>query len=145
MKSLITGHRLFKLKNYNEEWIKDAIWETVANYVTYGMAGMASGVDLWFCQACITEKTPYAAYIPFDEQQAQVEEEGQGDLRKSLIESASSVYKARNSVMVEKCSMGIVVWDGNKGGTHNVVQQLVESKKPFIWINPVSEKIWKCF
>lgn len=45
--------------------------------------------------------------------------------------------------MVEKADTGLVVWDGNKGGTHNVFQQLVEKKKPFVWINPVNEKFYE--
>lgn len=43
--------------------------------------------------------------------------------------------------MVEIIDYGIIVWDGNKGGTHNVFQQMIENKKGFVWINPVSEKI----
>jgi uncharacterized protein with von Willebrand factor type A (vWA) domain len=47
--------------------------------------------------------------------------------------------------LVEHCDIGIVIWDGNKGGTHNVLQQLVEKSKSFYWINPVKQVIWKCF
>ena len=62
-------------------------------------------------------------------------------MREELIRSAAEVLSIRNSGMVEKADWGLVVWDGNKGGTHNVFQQLVENKKSFVWINPVGKKI----
>ena len=144
MKALISGHRLFKLKSYNCDWIKDAIEQSLVELpISVGLSGMASGVDLWFCQKCLDNKIPYIACIPFDEQQDLVEED-EKVIRIDLIQNASQIWKIRNSHMIEKCDCGIVVFDGNKGGTHNVFQQLVENKKPFVWINPVSEKIWKC-
>ena len=66
------------------------------------------------------------------------------ELREGLLKTAVEVREVKNSWMVEECDMGIVVWDGNKGGTHNVLQQLIEKKKPFIWLNPVSCKIYHC-
>lgn len=144
MKCLITGHRLFKLQNYNLDWIKLAIQESICDIApSYCLSGMASGVDLWFCQTCLDLHIPYAACIPFEEQQDLVEE-FEKEKRLRFINKAAQVLNIRNSMMLEKADMGIVVWDGNKGGTHNVVQQLIENKKPFYWINPVSEKIWKC-
>jgi len=65
-------------------------------------------------------------------------------LRQKYINSAQNVLSVKNSWMIEKADIGIVVWDGNKGGTHNVLQQLVEKKKSFQWINPVSETVWEC-
>lgn len=147
MKFLITGHRLFKLANYDLDWIKLALFDEVEAMrnegYSYGLSGMASGVDLWFCEACLEHNVPYAACIPFEEQQDEVEEH-EKVLRLELIEQADKVYNIRNSGMVEMADAGIVVWDGNKGGTHNVAQQMIEHKKSFIWINPVGEKIWKC-
>lgn len=104
---------------------------------------MASGVDLWFCEACLALDIPYIACIPFDEQ-GETMEESEALLRSELIRQAGQVRKVKNSWMVEEAEMGIVVWDGNKGGTHNVVQQLIEKQKPFIWINPVGRKVWHC-
>ena len=145
MKALISGHRLFKLRSYSIEWIKDAIELSLFDLpISIGLSGMASGVDLWFCQICLLHKIPYFACIPFAEQQDLVEED-EKELRLSLIQSASRKYEIRNSQMIEMVDCGIIVFDGNKGGTHNVLQQMVEKKKPFVWINPVSEKIWKCF
>ena len=148
MRILITGHRLFKLEQYNIIWIKGAILQTVIDLkdnglLSYGYSGMASGVDLWFCKELFNFRIPYAACIPFERQEETMNKQSQ-DERKILISNASVIHNVKNSYMVEKCDMGIVVWDGNKGGTHNVLQQLVEKKKPFIWINPVSEKIWNC-
>lgn len=70
--------------------------------------------------------------------------EDERQLREGLVSTAASVRKVKNSWMVETSDMGIIVWDGNKGGTHNVLQQMVERKKPFFWINPVSQKIYNC-
>ena len=147
MKCLITGHRLFKLQSYPLIWIKDTITDVIVenrHLISYGYSGMASGVDLWFCNSCHGLGIPYAACIPFDEQ-ADTMDETERVYRQSCINGAAQVIKMKNSLMVEKADMGIVVWDGNKGGTHNVVQQLIERNKPFIWINPVGQKVWKCF
>ena len=147
MKTLVTGHRLFKLESYDTDWIKLAIEEILSdreNPVSYGMSGMASGVDLWFCQACIACAIPYEACIPFEDQRFEMEIH-ETELRDDLIASAAQVSHVRNRYMVEKAQAGIAVWDGNKGGTHNVVQQMVEAGKPFWWLNPVSQRIWKCF
>lgn len=104
---------------------------------------MASGVDLWFCESCLRLGIPYIACVPFEGQEDSME---QSDAyhRESLLRAAQSVMQVKNSWMVEHADQGLVVWDGNKGGTHNVVQQLVEKKKSFAWINPVAETIWEC-
>ncbi len=147
MKVLITGHRKHKLKSYDMEWIKTAIYETTSNLIQKGMvlglSGMASGVDLDFCLACIDLRIPYVACPPFEEQAETMEKEDQV-LREYCLEQACEIKKIRNSKMVELCDSGIVVWSASKGGTHNVVEQLIEKKKPFVWVNPVSEKIWVC-
>jgi hypothetical protein len=111
--------------------------------ISYGLSSMASGVDLWFCQACLDLEIPYAFCIPFEDHKltmspAELEE------RNQLIQNASAEHVA-NRWMVKKGDVGLVVWDANRGETHNVVQQLVEAKKPFWWINPVSEAVWRCF
>jgi len=147
MKCLITGHRLFKLENYSVSWIKNAISDVVLDnnsIITYGYSGMASGVDLWFCSTCSLLSIPYCACIPFDGQDETMNDE-EKSFRQVCLDKASTVVLMKNSLMVEKSDMGIVVWDGNKGGTHNVAQQLIEKNKPFFWINPVGKKVWKCF
>ena len=63
--------------------------------------------------------------------------------REFLIKNAADVLKIRNSQMVEKANAALVVFDGNKGGTHNVFQQLIEKNIPMVWINPVGKKIWE--
>lgn len=149
MKLLVTGHRERKLfeNSYDIDWIsgcmEDILLE-VWNFQPRCYAGMASGVDLYFCLICRELKLPYVACIPFDGQ-----DEGMSGLikftRDDLIRDAVEVRKVKNSWMVEECDTAIAVWDGNKGGTHNVVQQLVEKKKNFFWINPVGRVVWKCF
>ena len=146
MKCLISGHRLFKLQNYELGWIKNAIDDTILNnmsLISYGYSGMASGVDLWFCSTCLGLDIPYCACIPFEEQNETMDEVEQ-KFRQYCIDNAAQVIRMKNSLMVEKADIGIVVWDGNKGGTHNVLQQMVERKKPFFWINPVSKKVYDC-
>lgn len=147
MKLLITGHRLHKLESYNIEWIKAALFSTMVDLTRYdkviGYSGMASGCDLWFCQYCLDLSIPYYACVPFDEQGETMDEESKIH-RVALLKSAAKVHYVKNSKMVEWADAGIVAWDGNKGGTHNVVQQLVEKNKPFWWINPVGEKVWEC-
>lgn len=148
LKILITGHRIQKLANYDETFIRDSIreclWEHKQNHsYIRGYVGMASGVDLWFCEICKEENIPYYACIPFDSQDETMSKHDAW-VRKKLIEDAMLVKGVRNSWMVEEVNHAIVVWDGNKGGTHNVVQQLVEKKINFHWINPVAKKIWDC-
>lgn len=148
MKYLITGHRLFKLKDYDISGIMVGIASVIGDLVesgelSYGYSGMASGVDLWFCRELLKHKIPYAACVPFEEQCEKMEE-FEREERNSLLNKAAVIMNVRNSYMVEHADAGIVIWDGNKGGTHNVLQQLVEKKKPFYWINPVSLKIWNC-
>ena len=148
MKTLISGHRIEKLKNYSEDFIRLAIDECIDIFINkhggfIGMSGMASGVDLWFSEACLAKKVPYHAYIPFKEQE-DVVPENEKELRRILIKHACKVYNLRNNHMVQSADRGIIVWDGNKGGTHNVLQQMIEHKKEFCWINPVSEKIIQC-
>ena len=147
MKTLITGHRLFKLESYDTDWIRLAIAEVLTDPeapTSYGYAGMASGVDLWFCEACLDLSIPYEACIPFEDQRLEMAAD-EAELRDRMIAGASKVSHVRNRHMVERAQAGIAVWDGNKGGTHNVVQQMVEAQRPFWWLNPVSQRIWRCF
>lgn len=146
---MVTGHREPKLiKNgYDLNWIQDCLEQIlleVYDFKPLCFSGMASGVDLYFCHFCKELKLPYIACIPFDEQ----EEQMVGLIkfkREELIREAVEIKKVKNSWMVENCDTAIVVFDGNKGGTANVFQQLIEKKRNFIWINPVGKVIWKCF
>lgn len=143
---MITGHRLHKLKSYDIDWIKLAIEEAIVNKLTVavGLSGMASGVDLWYCETLIKYAIPYVACPPFAEQHETMSEDEQS-LRQMCMFFAKDVWPIRNSQMIEKADAAIVVFDGNKGGTHNCFQQLIEKQKPFVWINPVSKKIWECY
>ena len=136
---LVSGHRLFKLLSYDIDWIKQTLSRCVSEY-DIGLSGMASGVDLWFCQALLDKGAGYYSYIPFEGQAATMSEEDAA-VREELINKAWAVYNVRNSQMVEDCDKGIIVWDGNKGGTHNVFQQMVEKGKPFVWIEPRHKKV----
>jgi uncharacterized phage-like protein YoqJ len=152
MKTLITGHRLFKLENYDPEGIKLALKVIIRKHLIQhgfmrGYSGMASGVDLWFLDILIEESKmakqhpQYVACIPFEGQEDTMKEDERLQ-RQELIDGASEVLKIKNSRMIDITDDAIVVWDGNKGGTHNVFQQLVEQDRRFTWINPINERIY---
>lgn len=146
MRLMVSGHRLHKLQNYDIEWIKLAIdseVERLSNQIGLAYSGMASGVDLWFIQSCLQHNIPYHALVPFDDQEKTMNDES-AKLRASYLTKAALIRTCKNSWMVESSDIALVVWDGNKGGTHNVVQQLVEKNIPFYWINPVGQKIFQC-
>ncbi len=148
MKLMITGHRFHKLVLYDRAFIEIAIEDILkkekAKQYLVGLSGMASGVDIWFCISCVQLDIPFIACPPFPEQANMMHDNAEKDTRERLLSRAKETKPIRNSKMVELADMGIVVWDGNKGGTHNVLQQLIENKKGFYWINPVSEKIFEC-
>ena len=81
-------------------------------------------------------------YVPFETQSLTMDK-GEQKERELIFERAANIYSCRNSKMVEDAWAGLVVFDGNKGGTHNVFQQLLEAGKPFIWINPVNMKYYE--
>lgn len=145
MKVMVSGHRVEKLAAYDTELIRILLESEIVelkNQFGYliGLSGMASGVDLWFCQACLNQEIPYVAYIPFEEQASYMTEEDARS-REYYLKNANEIRKQRNRHMVEDCDTAIVVWDGNKGGTHNVFQQLLEAQKSFKWINPINGKV----
>lgn len=148
MRLIVTGHRDEKLATYDHHWIRSEIAFLVGKLVNkqgvrLAYSGMASGVDLWFCRACQVHQLPFIACVPFEEQPLTMDEEAR-HARETYLKSAVDILHVRNSWMVEHADIAIVVWDGNKGGTHNVLQQLIEKKIPFHWLNPVSQKIWAC-
>jgi len=140
MKCLISGHRIKKLANYDLHFIQCTLYSVLAGRDVIGLSGMADGIDLMFCETLLEQNKGYHCYIPFEGQDAYM---SQGDVhrRDRLIRLAWKVYNRRNSAMVESCDTGIIVWDGNKGGTHNVFQQMIEAGKPFTWIDPVNQRV----
>jgi uncharacterized phage-like protein YoqJ len=148
MRVIITGHREEKLATYDKKWIASTISASLEaaslfEGVSVAYSGMASGVDLWFCESCCKQNIPYIACVPFEEQDEYMTIETK-QLRKKYLNTAKEIKKVKNSWMVEHCDYAIVVFDGNKGGTHNVFQQLIEKNIPFTWINPVGKKVWLC-
>lgn len=131
--------------NFYYDHINRLVWDLKENQgVSLAYSGMASGIDLIFCEACIVHGLPFIACVPFEGQEDYMTTDTQTK-RSRMLKAAKEIKKVKNSWMVENCDMAIVVWDGNKGGTHNVVQQLIEKKKNFYWINPVAKVVWKCF
>jgi uncharacterized phage-like protein YoqJ len=147
MNVMVTGHRVQKLQGYDTGWIKTALYETLAelkkDHHVRGYSGMASGVDLWFCEHCLDLKILYVACVPFAEQ-ADTMSKDDAELRDRLIRQAVEVKYVRNERMVRWADMAVVVWDGNKGGTHNCLQILIEKKTDFMWINPVKQAVIRC-
>lgn len=140
MKTLISGHREHKLTNFDRGWILNEIGIALEDLNTsIGLCGMANGIDLDFCRQCIARKIHIHCYIPFEQDYMSHKD---FEYRAGVI-SMSTKISARNSSMVENCDNGIIVFDGNKGGTHNVFQQMLEKKKPFIWIEPNNKQTYK--
>ena len=149
MRIVITGHRAEKLAPYDFGWIQSAIDDVLVEIKTknndlLAYSGMASGIDLHFCNSCILLGIPYIACVPFEGQENTMSVRD-GEIRKQLLESAKEIKEVKNSWMVEHCDIGIAIFDGNKGGTANVFQQFIEKRRNFYWINPVGKVTWKCF
>ncbi len=87
---------------------------------------------------------PYIACVPFEGQESTMNPR-EAEIREQLLKTAKEIKSVKNSWMVEHCDVAIVIFDGNKGGTANVFQQLIENKRNFYWINPVGKVVWKCF
>lgn len=146
MKVMISGHRTEKLKQYNLNKIVDLISDIITylsnkDYII-GLSGMANGIDLEFCNICWIKEIPFWACPPFEEQDEYMSYE-EKELRNNMMSAAREIHKIRNSQMLEMADVGIIVWDGNKGGTHNVLQQMLEKNKPFFWIEPKSLMIYE--
>ena len=149
MRLIVTGHREYKLvqNGYDVGWITDSIEQIlmeVYDFKPLCYSGMADGVDLIFCKLCSNLDLPFIACVPFEGQEHNMIMLHKV-MRDQLLSEAKEIKKVKNSWMVENCDTAIVIFDGNKGGTANVVQQLVEKKKNFFWINPVGKVVWKCF
>lgn len=147
MKILVSGHRTSKLANYDLIRINELVDMSISllkqkyGYII-GLSGMANGIDLEYCDICINNDVRYYACPSFEEQANYMSIEEQ-ERRKQLIDKAEKVFKVRNSEMLSMSDKGIIVWDGNKGGTHNVFQQMLENKKGFIWIEPKSLNLYE--
>lgn len=149
MRIVISGHRTEKLASFDMGWIHSAIDSLLVdlkikdkNVIAY--AGMAGGIDLHFCKSCILLGIPYIACVPFEGQEKTMSFH-EAELREQLLKNAVEIKQVKNSWFVEHCDVAMCVWSGQKGGTYNVVEQLVTNKKNFYWINPVGKVIWKCF
>ena len=149
MRVIVTGHRTEKLAPYDFPWIQSAVDTALVeilhkNRDLLAYVGMASGVDLHFCKSCILMGVPYIACVPFEGQENTMSVHD-ADVRAQLLKSAKEIKEVKNSWMVEHCDIAIAVWSGQKGGTFNVVEQLVTDRKNWYWINPVGKVTWKCF
>jgi hypothetical protein len=91
---MVTGHRIEKLATYDISWIRDTLADLVFDHHNFGyslgMSGMASGVDLWFCDACLAAAMPYVACVPFVGQEKYMTDED-AEARKDFLSSAVEI------------------------------------------------------
>lgn len=135
----ITGHRPNKLFGYNlnhprYQLLADRIMEVFHELGgTEAISGMALGVDQLFALACIAEKIPFTAAVPFKGQESMWPEKSQTEYRLMLKKAARIVevcdpgytaqkMRLRNQWMCEQADYLIGVWDYSSGGTANCIQ-----------------------
>ncbi len=135
-----TGHRPEKLGQPEErikELLKIEIERAVAEGYTTFISGMARGVDMWAAQLVLEQRTKNdslqlicAVPIPGFENKW---EKRQKEQYKSILKQANYVtppvsehyfagcFQVRNTYMVDKSSLVIALFNGQKGGTKNTV------------------------
>lgn len=134
-----TGHRPQKI-NLSEEEIKilleKAIDNAIANgYVTF-ITGMASGSDIWAAEIVLERKKLNnnlhlicaVPYYGFEKNRTITEQEryksiiNNADLVKEICDKYfNGCYQVRNEWMVNRSSLVIAVFNGQKSGTKNTV------------------------
>lgn len=140
MKLMVSGHREEKLSTCDREAIRSLMGRLVGSLMfqhgySVALSGMASGVDLWFMEDCLKWGYRCVACVPFENQTDYMTAEA-AEWREGLLRRAHETLHVRNRYMTQNCDAAVVVWDGNKGGTHNCFQQLLEYKKKIFWIAP---------
>jgi uncharacterized phage-like protein YoqJ len=147
-----TGHRPPKLGGYGSQ-VQEALVTTARGLLRTVkpkecIVGMALGWDQAVAQACINEKVPFAAYVPFNNYYTMWPERSQVKY-KWLLERASRTnivchggysprkMGIRNEVMVDHSEAVIALWDYTSGGTENCVIYAARVGKPTYNIWPV--------
>lgn len=134
-----TGHRPKKI-NLSEKEVKilleKAIDNAIANgYVTF-ITGMASGSDIWAAEIVLERKKSNSnlhlicavPYYGFEKSRTITEQErykriiNDADLVKEICDKYfKGCYQVRNEWMVNRSSLVIAVFNGQKSGTKNTV------------------------
>ena len=134
-----TGHRPDKM-GFEEDKIKPilekAIDDAIADgYVTF-ITGMAMGTDIWAAEIVLERKKINKSlhlicalpHPDFDSRRSMIEKIRfnniiqNADLVKEISDSYfGSCYQVRNEWMVDRSSLVIAVFNGQKGGTKNTI------------------------
>lgn len=132
-----TGHRPDKLGGYDEDVFR-ALVELARTAITryeplLVISGMAQGWDQALAQAAQDLRVPYAAAVPFANQDMVWPREARARYR-ALLAGASHVamvspgpftpakMQRRNEWMVDHCDALLALWDGSRGGTFNCLE-----------------------
>lgn len=133
-----TGHRPNKLGGYGPSATQDRVRAKLREVLgglrpTWGISGMALGVDQWAAEVCVEMQVPFTAAVPFNGQESRWPEDSQRRYRELLAKASDVVvvsdggYEAwkmqrRNQWMVDNADVLVAVWDGSPGGTANCVK-----------------------
>ena len=153
----VTGHRPNKIvigniNAYNKEVLDKLVLFARTALITENpdivITGMALGWDQAIAQACINQKIPYKAYIPFKGQESVWPKSSQivyNQLLKSAIKVvvccdgkySSDKMQIRNEMMVDDADCVMALWDGSRGGTGNCVEyaDFKDKKIVNVWNN----------
>ena len=120
--------------------ISDMVELLISNEATDIISGMALGVDQLAVRAANQLGLPYAAYIPFPDQDSRWPAAGRAEY-KTMLEQAASIdyiakeyspqaFQDRNEAMVNDSDLLIAYWDGSFGGTKNCIDYAREIDHP---------------
>lgn len=140
-----TGHRPDKLGGYSEDVMNRLVNVAKKSILGYEkiITGMAQGWDTALAIACIEEKVPFIAAIPFLGQDRMWPKESQ-DRYQYLLSKAWDIkvvtdggyapwkMQHRNKWMVDNCDELVALWDGSEGGTGNCIKYATKVGKPII-------------
>ena len=149
----VTGHRPQHLSGSQRDWIIQELDRLIEKMQpSWGITGMALGVDTWYAEACLRAGVPFHAYVPFTGQ----EQRWRADDKTrywQLLEKAEVVQVicdppvtdqdaiqamfARNEAMVDDAEVLIAVWNGKRsGGTFGCYNYALKKDRPIVHANP---------
>jgi uncharacterized phage-like protein YoqJ len=135
-KIAVTGHRPPRLGGYNYK-VATATLDTAFKVLEHFepkkvITGMALGFDIAVAKACLIEKIPFIAVLPFRGQERKWSERDIETYHKCLegaetviyhsVKSNKSAYIERDKYMVDMCDYVVGLYDGVPiGGTHETM------------------------
>lgn len=146
-----TGHRPDKLGGYGNlisarlenlagSWLHT---NKLALNITDVIVGMAQGWDMAVARACIAQKIPFIAAIPFPGQEKmwpiakQIHYKWILSLADEIVIVSKGKYTSkkmqkRNEYMVDHSNLILAMWDGSAGGTANCLNYAVSRSKTIV-------------